>query len=115
MPSGVAIKVKKAIRIEGNILLMDEDGKLYSPRVRDKHEVYAYSLWNFTRPFLLGMARLGLITRKEAEEHLKQVQQQAYLGERQRTVSQLVALSRKMELCFSLKQRALMKRYAKGR
>ena len=77
MPSGGrAIKMDRAVQIDGRSVFIDAQGKLYCPSVKPGL-AYPLSEWNWTRGMLKGLIALDVITAKQMEDHLSTVEVRA--------------------------------------
>lgn len=69
MPSGKALEIEKAVRVDGTVVFLGKDGKVYCPRVKDGM-YYGISDWSFIETLMSGLVKLGVITKKQSDGHI---------------------------------------------
>lgn len=103
LPAGKAINVTKAIRYDGKTFILGAEGTVYSSCVRD-NGFYTLSMWGFATSMVRALARIGVITRKDAETHLAAARATDEWRHKRERVADFAASARKIGMKLTRKQ-----------
>ncbi len=69
LPSGKAVAIVRAVKVEGVTFMLGKNGKLYCDRISGRG-VYLLHRYGFTDSLCRAMRSLGVITQAEAQQHM---------------------------------------------
>lgn len=69
-PGKVIKNIEAVIRVVGELVFKTKDGRLYWSR--NQNACYVAGMWPWAPAMMRALVKLGIITRKEAEEHLRE-------------------------------------------
>lgn len=113
LPAGRALRVTKVIKADGVLLILAENGNVYSDSIKDRR-FYMLAMWRFTPGVLKGLHGLGVITKKDVEAHMDEVRKQVERTKRQEMVNDLFRAARRLDVVFNDQQRKVLRRYVKA-
>ena len=71
IPTERVIKnIESVIRVDGELVFKAKDGRLYWSR--NQNASYIAGMWPWAPAMMKALTKLGIITRKEADEHLRE-------------------------------------------
>lgn len=103
LPAGKSINVTKAIRYDGKTFILGANGIVYSSCVRD-NGFYTLSVWGWATSMVRALARIGVISRKDAETHLAAAKATDEWRTRRERAADFAASARRIGLKLTRKQ-----------
>ena len=114
MPSGKVVSVSKAVTINGKVLFLGADGRIYCPSVKDKSYFSRGCNWRFLGIVLGGLVKLKAITADQVRLHKEFVAAHEARNEAGYALQDLKKLEAKYGIRVSKRERAKIERLAKA-
>ena len=103
LPAGKAVKVVKAIRYDGKTFILGADGTVYCSAVANR-AYYPLASWGWATSMVRALARLGALSKKDAETHIAAAAKVDNARELKSAASGLVQYAEELGLRFTKKQ-----------
>lgn len=70
IPNGKPLSVTKCVSVDGVLVFVDANGKLYCNKIRNKSH-YSFGIYPWTSGLMKGLWKLGAISKSSYEVHLR--------------------------------------------
>lgn len=113
LPAGKAVKVAKAIRYDGKTFILGADGTVYCSAVTNR-SYYPLAAWGWATSMVRALARLGVLTKKDAETHIAAAAKADNNRELKGCAAGLLQYAEELGLRFTKKQERYIQAIRKG-
>jgi hypothetical protein len=110
MPSGSVVAIKRAIKVDNTTFLIGKNGKLYCDRLTTTKGCYLLTLSRWAKFYLRALSKLGVVTRKDAEDHLDACLMEQRRNERSSSVHEFLVAAHRINLRITSSQRKFLKK-----
>lgn len=107
LPTGKPVAAEKVVRIDGLILIVGKNGRLYAHGHRfDGRFSYTFGTWPWTDPLMKALAKAGVISKEAAKQHAEKAAEFTAKREAKNAADRLVYVAKEAGIKLTARQLA---------